>query len=95
MFKVLNPHLNIRKRPRHLHNHDSSQSPSAEKKSPNVDLKPPSKDMSPPQESKKPVELSTLHQPTIDQLIQELAQSVSRNEEYAKMIVSLQQENKH
>ena len=34
VFKVLNPHLNIQKCPRHLHTHDSSQSPSMEKKAP-------------------------------------------------------------
>ena len=38
MFKVLNPHLNIRKRPRHLHNCESSQIPFAEKKIPNTVL---------------------------------------------------------
>ena len=36
MFKVLNPHLNIQKRPRYLHHHDSSQSPFVEKEIPNV-----------------------------------------------------------
>ena len=36
LFKVLNPHINIRKFPRRLHNHESSQTPYAEKKIPNI-----------------------------------------------------------
>ena len=40
-----------------------------------VDLEVPSKEMSPPQDSKQLVEPSMPHQPTIDQLTQELAQS--------------------
>ena len=36
VFKVLNPLLNIWKHPRHIHNHESSQSPSLEKKNTNV-----------------------------------------------------------
>ena len=42
-----------------------------------VDLEVPSKDMSPPQESKHLADPSTLHQLTIDQLTQELAQSTN------------------
>ena len=33
MFKVLNPHLNVQKFPRHACNYESSQNPSTEKKS--------------------------------------------------------------
>ena len=36
MFKVLNPHLNIRKRPKHIHNCEANQTPSYEKKIANV-----------------------------------------------------------
>ena len=36
VFKVINPHFNISKRPRHLHNREASQTPSLEKKIPNV-----------------------------------------------------------
>ena len=39
------------------------------------------------------MEPSTLHQLAVDHLTQELAQSASQNEEYAKMIDSLRQEN--
>ena len=36
VFNVLNPHLNIQKLPRHLHNNESIQTPSTEKKIPNI-----------------------------------------------------------
>ena len=51
-------------------------------------------ELSLPQDSKCPVEPSTPHQPTVDQLTQELAWSTSRNEEYVKIIDNLRQENK-
>ena len=50
--------------------------------------------MSPPQESEQHAEPSSPHQLTVDQLTQELAKSVSRNEEYVKIIASLREENK-
>ena len=62
---------------------------------PIVDLKVPSKEMRPSQESEQPAEPSTPHQLTINQLTQELAQLVSRNEEYTRIILSLRQENKY
>ena len=36
MFKVLNPHLNIQKHPRHLRNRESSQTPCTKKKIPDI-----------------------------------------------------------
>ena len=67
---------------------------SSDRHIPSVDINPPSREMSPPQESEQPAEPSTPHQPTVDQLTQELAKSVSRNEEYVKIIASLREENK-
>ena len=61
---------------------------------PFVDLETPSRELSPPPKFKHPTEPSTPHQPTIDQLTQELAQSTIRNEEYTKIIADLRQENK-
>ena len=60
---------------------------------PSIDLDLPSREMSPPQESEQPAEPSTPHQLMVDQLNQDLAQLVSQNEEYAKIIASLSQEN--
>ena len=37
IFRVLNPHLNIRKHPRYSHGQQSSPSPSIGKKNPNID----------------------------------------------------------
>ena len=51
-------------------------------------------EVSPPQDSQQPAEPSTSHQPTIDQLTQELAQSTKRNKGYFKLIAELQDENK-
>ena len=61
---------------------------------PSVDIDPLSREMSPPQDFEQPVDPSTLHNPMVDQLTQELTQSVSRNEEYVNITASLQQENK-
>ena len=59
-----------------------------------IDLEIPSRELSPPPDPKQPAEPSTPNQPTIGQLTQELAQSMSRNEEYAKLIAEIWQENK-
>ena len=61
---------------------------------PSIDLETPSRELNLPPEFKKPKEPSTPHQPTIYQLTQELARWTSRNEEYAKIIADLRQENK-
>ena len=63
-------------------------------KIPTVDLEEPSKGMSPSQDSNQPVDPSTPQHLTVNQLTEELAQSVSRNEEYARIILDLWQENK-
>ena len=59
-----------------------------------IDLEVPSEEMSPPQDLKHLEKPSTLHQPTIDQLTQELAQSTKQKKGYVKLIAELQDENK-
>ena len=72
----------------------STQDISPEENIPTIDLDPPSREVIPPRDSKQSAEPSTPHQPTIEQLTQELAQSIKRNEGYVKLIAGLQEENK-
>ena len=66
-----------------------SQGMSHERQIPYVDFETPSRELSPLPESKQPTKPSTPNQPTLGQLTQELAQSMSWNEEYPKLIVEL------
>ena len=63
-----------------------AQGMTPERQIPFVDIEIPSKELSSPPKFNQPIELSTPHQPTIDQLTQELARSTSQNEEYPKII---------
>ena len=56
-----------------------TQDMSPDRHIPSFDIDLPSREMSPLQESEQPTEPSTPHQPTINQLTQELAQPVSQN----------------
>ena len=67
---------------------------SLERQIPFVEFEIPSRELSLPLDPKQPTEPSTPNQPTIGQLTQELAELVSRNEEYAKLIGELWQQNK-
>ena len=71
----------------------SAQGKDFEKRIPSIDLETPPQGVSLSQYFKQPTEPSTPHHPIVDQLTQELARSASRNEEYAKIIDSLCQEN--
>ena len=60
-----------------------------EEKIPSIDLETPSREMIPPQYSKCLADPFTSNQQTIDQLIQDLAQSKSENKRYVEIIVDL------
>ena len=62
---------------------------SPKRKIPSIVLETPSRELILLPESKQPIKQSTPHQPTVDQLTQELAQLASLNEEYTKIIVDL------
>ena len=52
-----------------------------------IDLEVPLKEISHPHDSQQPADPSTPHQPIIDHLSHELAQSTNKNEGYIKLIV--------
>ena len=66
-----------------------SQGMSPERQVPSIDLEIPSRELSLPPDPKNPIEPSTPNHTTVGQLTQELAQSASHNEKYAKLITEL------